>query len=429
MTARLDHRLRLASIALRRIRRYPIRSTLMLLCAAVGVAGVVAAANYAAGGRAGVLSQVERLGTRLITVTAEQSVRTANRGRTGDIVTTLREDDYRALREDFEEIVAHSALVSRSLRIKGAGRSRNATVQGVEPEYFGMKFWSLAQGEFFDEAAIRQSSRVAVIGNALAQDLFGSGYALGETLTVNRIPFEIVGVLDSRGTGLDGVNEDELVFIPLSTAMRRVMDVDYYAALLFEIDAAADIRAITADIEAVMTERQPPPAGREPDFKVRNSITLIEAELDSAKRLEFLGLWISLATLSLAGLGILAMSWIGTHERFREIGTLRALGATRGDIFQQLVFESGSLALLGTVAGVLLGWSGSVMMSQVFDFPYRFDSGTATLAVLVSAGLNVGFACWPAWRLVRVDPIDALQGGEPGGNLKADSLRPERKIG
>lgn len=400
---------RLWRVSLRRVSRYPLRSSLLILCAAIGVAGVIATTNYAAGGRARILAQVERLGTRLINVTAERSVNVADRARTGDIVTTLREEDYFALQREFDEFTAHSAIVSRSMRLKGAGQSRNATVFGVEPAYFSMKAWPIADGEIFDESALRQSSRVVLLGASVARDLFGDGDIRGETLFINRVPFEVLGRLASRGTGLDGIDEDEQVFIPLTTAMQRLLSVEHYNGLLFEVSPNVDIRVLTESIAGVMNERHATRPGRESDFKVRNAITLIDAELASARRLGFLTAWISLATLLLAGVGILAMAWIATRDRIREIGTLRALGAERSDIFRQFALEASLLALIGTLVGWLLGWAASVLLERITGLPYLFDVTTAVVATLIALAVNVTFACWPARKASQADPIWALR--------------------
>lgn len=406
----LTHHRRLWRTALRRIARYPLRSTLLVLCAAIGVAGVITATNYAASGRANILGQVERLGTRLVTVTAERSVNVADRGRTGDIVTTLREDDYLALqRELSDDLTAHSAIVSRSMRLKGAGQSRNAIVLGVEPAYFNMKSWSLLTGDAFSAADVRQSARIVVLGSRVAGDLFGDANVIGETLYINRVPFEVRGLLAPRGTGLDGIDEDDQVFIPLTAAMRRLLGVEHYNALIFEVSRSTDVVAITEAIDAMMLARHRPAAGREADFKVRNAMTLIEAELASAQRLDFLTLWISLATLLLAALGILAMAWISTRDRLREIGTLRALGARRSDIFLQFAFEAGALALIGTTIGLALGAASSVLLARIAQLPYLFDLGTALIAAVVALTFNVAFACWPALKASEADPIWALR--------------------
>lgn len=406
------HHRRLWRAALRRVVRYPLRSSLLVLCAAIGVAGVITTTNYAAGGRARILAQVERLGTRLISVTAERSVNVADRARTGEIVNTLREDDYLALQREFSaELAAQSALVTRTMRLKGAGQSRNAPILGVEPSYFAMKAWHLAEGEIFDESALRQSARVVLLGSRVARDIFGDGDIRGETLFINRIPFEVIGRLAPRGSGLDGIDEDEQVFIPLTTAMRRLLSVEHYNALLFEVAAGTEINEVTAAIEAVMQQRHRPLPGREPDFKVRNAITLIDAELGAARRLDFLTLWVGLASLLLAALGILAMAWISTRDRLREIGTLRALGARRQDIFRQFAYEAGTLALIGTAAGVMLGWASSLSLARAAELPYRFDVSAAVIAVLVALTLNIAFVCWPAFKASQEDPIWALRQG------------------
>jgi putative ABC transport system permease protein len=211
---------RLIAAATRQARRYPLRSLLVAGCAAMGVAGAITAVNYASGGREQVLGQIQKLGTNVVNVTAQQSRSVAGRARTGALVTTLQPADYQALRRGIPDIVRASAVASTSLRLKGNGQSKVAGVVGVEPDYFLIRDWALASGTGFDAADQRRSARVALLGAALARDLYGDQSPVGERLFINRIPFEIVGVLRERGPGLDAVNEDQQVFVPLATAMR-----------------------------------------------------------------------------------------------------------------------------------------------------------------------------------------------------------------
>src|SRR5690606_31665803 len=158
--------------ALRQMARFPLRSLLVIGCAALGVAGAVTSVNYASGGREQVMEQIRRLGLNLVVVSAAQSRAVAGRARTGDIVTTLVEPDYRALREEFPEIRRSSALVSSTLRLKAGYLSKMAPVYGVEPDYFPMKSWAPVAGDLFGAEELRRSARVAVLGHTVAADLY-----------------------------------------------------------------------------------------------------------------------------------------------------------------------------------------------------------------------------------------------------------------
>ena len=393
----------------RQLRRFRLRSALVVLCAALGVAGAIMAVNYASGGQQQVLEQIRRLGTNVVVVSAKESRAVAGRERTGTIVTTLVEADYRAIEREWLGPVRSSARVSAPLRLKAGFLSKVATVVGVEPDYFPMKSWVLADGHFFGHDDIRRSARVAVLGHTAARDLFGDAQPVGERLFINRVPFEIIGVLTERGSGLDNTNEDGQVFVPLTAAMRRLLNIDYYNSILFEIPAVGDMAQAERGIVDLLRTRHRITPFRPDDFQVQSQRELIDTQLASSRRLGFLVRWIGFSALFVAGLGILAIAWIAVRDRTREIGTRRALGATAADIFFQFVFEATVLATIGVVIGLGLGFWGSRITAGQSGIAFVFDTPNAVLAVCMALVLNLLFASWPALRAARLDPIRALQ--------------------
>lgn len=403
------HRLRLIRAATRQALRYPLRSLLVAGCAAIGVAGALTAVNYAAAGREQVLAQIQRLGTNVVSVSAQQSRSVAGRARTGTIVTTLREADYLALRRAVPDIVRGSAVAATSLRIKAAGRSKVARIVGVEPDWFAIRDWSAAQGRLLDDLDERRVARVAVVGAALAHDLFADESPLGERLLVNRVPFEIVGVLRERGPGIDAVDEDQQVYVPLNAAMRRVMNIDYYSALLLEIRDWQSMDRTARAVDEMLRERHRAFVRQDEDFKVQSQKTLVDTQLRAQAQLGFFVRWIGFTALLVSGLGVLAMSWIAVRARTREIGTRRALGATRADVFVQFAWESMALATVGATVGLVIGWVLSRVIAARAGLPFVFQADTAVLALVIAMVVNVLCASWPALRAARLDPIRALR--------------------
>ncbi len=393
----------------RQLWRYKLRSSLVILCAALGVAGATTAVNYASGGREQVLGQIRRLGTSVVTISAEQSRGVADRARTGAIVTTLQPADYVVLLRETEGVVRSSARVAGSLRLKAGYLSKVAPVVGVEPAWFALKSWELAGGSLYTSEDEKRSARVAVLGATVAKDLYGTDSAVGERLFINRVPFEVAGVLRERGAGLDGSTEDGQVYVPLNTAMRRLLNVDHYGAILLELDSPARIPAATRDLLALLRERHRMSAYRPDDFRVQSQTDLITAQLSAADRLAFLVRWIGRSGLAVAGLGILAIAWITVRDRTREIGTRRALGATAPDIFFQFAAEAGLLATFGALVGLAVGVVASRILAAGAGLPLVIDTGNAVVALLLAIALNLTFASWPALRAARMDPIRALR--------------------
>lgn len=394
---------------LRQIWRFRLRSVLIISCAALGVAGAITSVNYASGGRAQVLEKIRRLGTNVIVINAEQSTASGGRERTGAIVTTLKEADYLALKREIDGTVRSSAMVTAGLRLKAGYNSKVAPVVGVEPDFFRIKSWPAAEGGFFDDEDVRRSARVALIGSTVARDLYGGEYPIGQRLFINRVPFEVAGVLGERGQGLDVINEDEQVYVPLTTAMRRLLNVDYYRSVLFEVADGGELERISAEMADLLRTRHRISAFRPDDFKVGSQKDLIETQMSSANRLDFLVRWIGLSALLVSGLGVLAIAWIAVRDRTTEIGTRRALGATAPDVFFQFAFEAMVLAAIGAALGLGVGWLASRITAHQAALPFIFERGNALLALGMALVFNFIFASWPAIRAARLDPIRALK--------------------
>jgi len=394
---------------LRQIWRYQLRSMLVICCAALGVAGAVTSVNYASGGRQQVLSRIQQLGTNLLVVNAEQSRSVGGRARTGTIVTTLTEADYLALQREVEGIALASAMVTSGLRLKAGYLSKVAPVLGVEPDFFAIKSWALASGDFFQAEDVRRSARVVLLGWQVARDLYGDEDPVGARLFINRVPFEVAGVLAERGQGLDVINEDQQVYVPLTTAMRRLLNIDHYRSILLEVKDAQDMAQVAADVTALLRVRHRISAFRPDDFSVGSQQQLIETQLAAASRLGFLVRWIGFSGLVVSGLGVLAIAWIAVRDRTREIGTRRALGARRRDVFFQFAFESTVLAATGAALGLGAGWLASQVAASQAALPFVFDQANALLALSMAVLLNFIFASWPAIRAARMDPIQALR--------------------
>jgi putative ABC transport system permease protein len=395
--------------SLRQAWRYRLRSALVISCATLGVAGAITAVNYASGGRAQVLEKIRRLGTNVVVINAEQSRASGGRARTGQIVTTLQEPDYRALQREIDGLGRSSAVVSSGFRLKAGYNSKVSPVIGVEPDFFPIKSWSLAEGEYFGAEDLRRSARVALVGYTVARDLYGDESPVGTRLFINRVPFEVVGVLAERGQGLDPTNEDQQVYVPLTTAMRRLLNQDHYAAILFEVEDGGHMNRVTRDMEELLRVRHRISAFRPDDFRVSNQKDLIDTQLASANRLGFLVRWIGLSGLVVSGLGVLAIAWIAVRDRTTEIGTRRALGATAPDVFFQFAFEAMVLASIGAALGLGVGWIASRVTANQAALPFVFERGNALLALAIALVLNLVFASWPAVRAARLDPIRALK--------------------
>lgn len=396
--------------SLRLICRFRLRSGLIGLSALLGVAGVISAINYASEGRLKVLNRIQRLGTNVIVATPQLSRTVGGRAKTGTIVTTLVAGDFAEILREFPEIEKSSATVTTSFLVKAGDLSKsNCIVIGTEPTFAEIRHWQISEGVFYGIPEMRRSARVAVLGSTVRRDLFGGESPIGKRVFINRVPFEVIGVLEERGQGLDATNEDNQVYVPLSTAMRRLANLDYFGSILFEVSSWEKMDGVAEAMRQLLRRRHRVSRNLSDDFQIQNQKALIDLELASSARLEFLVKWVGLSGLAVSGLGILAICWIAVGERIGEIGIRRALGATRSDIFFQFLFEAVVISVLGCLAGLIASWRGTESIAHSADLPFYFDWTSADFVIAFAMSMNLIFALIPSRRAALLDPIRALK--------------------
>ena len=365
--------------------------------------------NYGASGTQNVLEQIRRLGTNVLIITPAPSRSIAGRARTGAAVTTLVERDYVAIKRNVPARTRSSALATQSFWTKAGDLSKNAAIVGCEPEYFAAKDWTVVAGELFDAAQERAAARVAVLGRTVAVDLFGTSSPVGRGMTINRVPFTVIGVLRERGQGLDVSNEDNQIYLPLRTAMRRLMNVDHYAGILVEVDSLRNMDQAANQIQILLHQGHHILPNQPEDFEVQNQKTLLDTQMAAAERLNFFLRWVGASALLVSGLGIVAITWIAVRERTREIGTRRALGASSADIFLQMQCENASLVLLGGLLGIGLSWPISRLLSGQLGLPFVFEGKSALLVFETAGALNLVFSVLSSRKAASISPMEALR--------------------
>jgi putative ABC transport system permease protein len=394
----------IAKVALRNFVRSRITASLAILAAIAGTGGVIVCTGYAAAGRQKIFDQFQRMGTNLIVVTPRQSRAVGGRAPTGAIVTTLRNPDYRAILQSVPDIADSSPTVSATFRIRAGDLTKSTTIVGCEPAYFALRNWSPHTGSLFTNLDDRSTRRLALLGATAARDLFGQSDPTGMRISINRVPFTVAGVLEERGQGLDAANEDAVVYVPLETAMRRLMNVDYYASMLFQVRSWRNMDDASRQMTEFLGRRHRFITFTGPDFQVQNQKSLIDTQLAAFNRLTFFLRWIAASTLAVASLGIFGVTWIGVGHRSREIGTCRAIGATRLDVLTQFFVESIAGPLVGCGAGVAAAWLILRSIDLRAHQPFLFFMQTAADAAMASTVLYAvsGLAC--CLRAIRIEP-------------------------
>lgn len=398
-------------LSIRALAVHRVRTALALASAATGVAGVVLLTSIGNGAKQRVLEQIDRLGRNTLMITPARVESKAGRALQSDIVLTLREQDGAALPGASRAIRRVAPVHNREMRVRHRRLEAPATVIATTPEWLDIRNFRLAAGRNFTDHEKETRARVAVIGAQIHGSLFGDSIeAIGSIIRLGRVPFTIVGVLRPVGSSIvGGGSEDDRIIIPLETGLSRLFNRDELRMLLVEATAASAMSSAADDAAAVLRARHEIPPGAPDDFEIRDPILLLEAELSA--RTSFQRLMTGLAVLSLfvGATGILSIMVLAVRERRTEIGLRTAIGARRLDIATQFLAESMIIASAGGAMGAVGGMIGRIAIARLTDWPLSDLVTTLvwTSGSVVVLGVVAGFL--PALRAARLDPIVSLR--------------------
>jgi putative ABC transport system permease protein len=304
-----------------------------------------------------------------------------------------------------------TATVSNSYRVLAGDLNKQAVVIGCEPDYFAIKHWRAALGEIFSDREGRDDARVALLGSGVAKDLFGSPDPTGERLIINRVPFTIAGVLEERGRGIDGSDEDDQIYVPLTAGMHRLMNVDHLGGIMLQADQTSSVGNVAQIAATLLAKRHRRFGGEQPDFTVTNQQLVLDDQLAAFNRLSFLVGWVSISALAVCAIGVTGICWISVNGRRADIGAMRALGARGGDVLLLFLAEALAPAFLGAGMGLGFGYvAAKALEAQLGQTPW-FDWGSAVLNAVFCGFLFVIVIAASSRRASRVAPALALSGG------------------
>lgn len=387
---------------------HKLRTGLSVLGIVVGVAAVVVMVSVGKGAQQRILDQIRDMGANLITVSAGQTRLVAGRQRQMSIVTTLLPADAEAIAEECPAVASAAPAISKKLAARWETENTNTNVLGMPPEGFGIRNMSLLAGRFFDAEENRASRRVAVLGPTVVENLFGASDPIGQHVRIGRVPFEVVGVTAPKGVDPNGLDQDDVIVIPLGTAMRRLMNVIYIQTIYVQAKSGELLDAAEREIRQTLRRRHRL-EGKPDDFTIQNQATLIAGERETAQSMTLLVGSVAGISLLVGGVGILAVMLISVRERVHEIGLRRAVGACRRDIRNQFLLESAALAGFGGFAGVLLGVAATLAATLFGAWDAIISWEAAGLAFAFSVSLGIVFGLYPAIRAASLEPIEALR--------------------
>jgi putative ABC transport system permease protein len=401
--------------ALRALRSNKLRTVLTMLGIIIGVAAVIAMVAIGQGAAIQVRNQFAAMGTNLLSINRGN----ASRFMGGPAATTkqiaqLTPADADAIAEHYPDTISEVAELARgSVTTKIGDKNWQTSCQGVSPEYESVAKRPVDEGRFITAQDNTGRARVALIGRSTLYYLTGSRdtAAIGQTMLIAHAVFTIVGILTDKGSGAFGQDQDDVVIIPVTTAMRRVFNV----TSLNEIDVSCrtedDMDLATEEITTLLRERHRlhPPFPDNDDFSVRSQEQILQAQQATSSTMTSLLGGIALVSLLVGGIGIMNIMMVSVTERTREIGIRKAVGATRHDILLQFLIEALVISLLGGVVGIALGVGIGRLAAEVLHYAAVVQMSVVLLAVAVSGGVGIFFGIYPARQAAKLNPIDALR--------------------
>jgi len=389
---------------------HKLRTVLALLGIIVGVAAVIIMVAIGNGARQEVVSKIEAMGTNLIIVNAGEARTFAGRQQIRGTVTTLTLQDAEAIERELVSLVGVAPTQSRKMQVKFGNVSTNTTIVGTTPNFQHIGNFKVERGKFFSEIEDKASRRVAVLGCGVVENLFAGRDALGATIRIGKVPFEVIGLMKSKGVDMYGTDQDDQIFIPIRTALRRVFNQTHLNAVYLQIDRQEDMEAASGQVRRLLRQRHRLDRLDKPDdFTIQNQTDLIEAQEETSNTFTTLTASIAGISLLVGGIGILAVMLLAIRERTREIGLRMAVGARRKDVRIQFLFESSILSLGGGILGIASGVAGSIFMKWVL----AWSISVSLLSVFVTFGfsllIGLFFGVYPAHKASLLDPIKALR--------------------
>jgi putative ABC transport system permease protein len=305
--------------------------------------------------------------------------------------------------------VAASEEVPSTAQIAAGNQNWFTRVLGESAEYFDIRQWPLAEGAPFTPQDVRSANKVCVIGKTTASQIFGNDDPIGQTLRIKNVPFTVVGLLTSKGLSMQGIDQDDVVIIPYTSALKRVSGGTTLRSINVGIADGSQLAAAQQQIIELLRARHNIRPGRDDDFTVRNQQEIADAQTAATDVMTGLLGAIAGVSLVVGGIGIMNIMLVSVTERTREIGTRMAVGAHGRDILTQFLIEAVSLSAVGGLLGIVVGIIASKALSAWKQWPSLISPSSILLAFLVSAAVGIFFGFYPAHTASRLDPIDALR--------------------
>jgi putative ABC transport system permease protein len=403
----------LLKVALRALAVNKLRSALTMLGIIIGVGAVIVMIAVGSGAQARVEEQIRSLGSNLLLVLSGATTAGGVRLGFGSNLT-LSEDDATTLSREIPEVTAAPALRG-SAQVVWGNLNWSTVIFGITPEYLEVRQWELAAGRSFEPADMAGAAKVCLIGSTVAKQLFGGADPLDQVIRIRRVPFTVIGVLDTKGQSMMGTDQDDLVLMPLSTARKRVLGVGTLAkqrsvgTIWIKVRDGYDMKDAEEQVRRLLRQRHRLQPGQDDDFSLRNLAEVAAAQEASSRVLALLLAAVASVSLVVGGIGIMNIMLVSVTERTREIGLRMAVGARMRDILGQFLVEAVTLSLIGGLIGVALGIGSAFAIGEFAGWRIQLAPEAVVLAVAFAFAIGVFFGFYPARKAARLNPVEALR--------------------
>jgi putative ABC transport system permease protein len=401
------------SIAMQALRVNKMRSILTMLGIVIGVAAVIAMIAIGGGAQQRLQEQIASLGSNLLIVVPGSIIQSGARLGAGN-AQTLTEQDARAITTEIPDVAFAAPLTRSNAQVVFGNTNWATNINGVYNDYFDVREWNLAEGRFFDQGEITRFGKVAILGKTVSSQLFGEDNPVGQVVRIRGIPFEIIGLMESKGQSSQGQDQDDVIFVPLTTGRNRLFGeprgrIARVGTIMIKAQEASDTQEVEARITELLRQRHRIQTGMENDFQVRNLTEILKTQEAASKVMSMLLAAVASVSLLVGGIGIMNIMLVSVTERTREIGLRLAVGARGRDIMMQFLVEAMTLATLGGAIGVLLGVLISWLVAYIASWSISLNLLSIIFAVGFSAAIGIFFGYYPAKKAAKMQPIEALR--------------------
>jgi len=399
--------LQIYKVSLVALRRNPMRTLLTMLGVIIGVGCVVAMVAIGQGASAAIRSQIGALGTNMLIIFSGSRSSGGIRHGMGS-VQTLTVEDAAAIARECPSVAIAEPGVRTGAQVVYGNQNWSTSIQGTGPDFLTIRAWALARGAYFTQEDIKAATKVAVLAQTVAENLFGNANPVGQVVRIKGLPFRVIGLLERKG-GTSMGDQDDVVLVPYTTAQKRLMGVTWIGTILVSAVSPDAIGRATDEITALLRQRHRLSPTQEDDFGIRTQQEIASAATQMTGVLTMLLGAIASVSLLVGGIGIMNIMLVSVTERTREIGVRRALGARRGDIRLQFLIESSLISGLGGAFGIGIGVFIARLVSRIGGWPTLVQPQIVAVAFLFAGLIGVGFGLYPAAKAARLDPIEALR--------------------